>query len=637
MTTIAEVRQQYPQYMDMSDEQLAKALHGKFYSDIPYDDFAGRIGLKTVEKAPEKPSASVGGVAAEAGKGFLRGASNTAQLIPEGMLSVLGPYIKQQVMEGLKSVAAPSRSLVVANPQNTAEQMASTGGEIAGGVTAGGFAGGTVGQVAKNVFLPAAGGAVGEQLAGETGKIIGSVAPGAIEAMVPLAAKTLKSIVVGTGDRATAAAQRLETLDRAGVSATLEDVAPNRAFLEKTMAKAPGAQILQNRAIDRQAEEMKASIEKLIPEASATPSSAGQAVKEGLSQWKEEFFSTWRKLDEKTRSLLGNGPVAAESTKETLVKLSQKIDDPVLNDIFQNPQIAAMRKTIVEDKGGIVDLNTLIQLRREIGQQAANSFSQMKSNMAAGELKALYGSLSKDIERAAETTNPAALEALKKQNAYYAAGSQRISTYYGKLAKQADPDRVFSMLEGQARTGATGIQTVMKALPQDSRDEVISAVLQKMGKAKASVQDASGSIFSPETLLTNWNKYSPEAKRALFAGSSNPELMTSMDRLASASQILRESNKVLGNPSGTGAVLTNYGTLGALIFKPVATMSIIGSSAAGVYLMTNPQFLRWAVSATKIDPGQMAAHVAKLGVIANASKDDQFKDAVRKYADALEK
>lgn len=46
MPTIAEVRTQYPQYSDMSDTELAGALHDKFYNDIPPDVFAEKIGLK---------------------------------------------------------------------------------------------------------------------------------------------------------------------------------------------------------------------------------------------------------------------------------------------------------------------------------------------------------------------------------------------------------------------------------------------------------------------------------------------------------------------------------------------------------------------------------------------------------------
>lgn len=46
MPTIADVRQQYPQYNDMSDADLAGALHTKFYSDMPKEEFSAKIGLK---------------------------------------------------------------------------------------------------------------------------------------------------------------------------------------------------------------------------------------------------------------------------------------------------------------------------------------------------------------------------------------------------------------------------------------------------------------------------------------------------------------------------------------------------------------------------------------------------------------
>jgi len=46
MPTLAEVRQRYPQYADMPDDQLAGALHQKFYSDMPFEDFSKRIGYK---------------------------------------------------------------------------------------------------------------------------------------------------------------------------------------------------------------------------------------------------------------------------------------------------------------------------------------------------------------------------------------------------------------------------------------------------------------------------------------------------------------------------------------------------------------------------------------------------------------
>lgn len=53
MASLQEIRQQYPQYSDMSDQQLADALHKKFYSDMPKGQFYSRIGL-TIEDRAER-------------------------------------------------------------------------------------------------------------------------------------------------------------------------------------------------------------------------------------------------------------------------------------------------------------------------------------------------------------------------------------------------------------------------------------------------------------------------------------------------------------------------------------------------------------------------------------------------------
>lgn len=59
MPTIAEVRKQYPQYSDLSDGQLADALHSKFYSDMPRDQFNAKIGLGSVKGAVPAPQPSL--------------------------------------------------------------------------------------------------------------------------------------------------------------------------------------------------------------------------------------------------------------------------------------------------------------------------------------------------------------------------------------------------------------------------------------------------------------------------------------------------------------------------------------------------------------------------------------------------
>lgn len=53
MPTISDIRQQYPQYSDMSDSALADAMYRKYYSDLPRADFDAKVGLSNQQ--PEAP------------------------------------------------------------------------------------------------------------------------------------------------------------------------------------------------------------------------------------------------------------------------------------------------------------------------------------------------------------------------------------------------------------------------------------------------------------------------------------------------------------------------------------------------------------------------------------------------------
>ena len=64
MATLAEIREQYPQYSDLSDAALADALYGKFYSDISRKEFDAKLGLKTGPR-----QTPIGGIAGALGMG----------------------------------------------------------------------------------------------------------------------------------------------------------------------------------------------------------------------------------------------------------------------------------------------------------------------------------------------------------------------------------------------------------------------------------------------------------------------------------------------------------------------------------------------------------------------------------------
>lgn len=80
MPTIAEIRQQYPQYEDMSDADLARSLRDKFYPDMSPNDFNAKIGFE-----PSK----VEDVAKSGASAFARG---TADLI--GLPGTIGDALR---------------------------------------------------------------------------------------------------------------------------------------------------------------------------------------------------------------------------------------------------------------------------------------------------------------------------------------------------------------------------------------------------------------------------------------------------------------------------------------------------------------------------------------------------------------
>ena len=50
MATLAELRKQYPQYNDLSDQDFADGFYQKFYSDMPKDDFYSALGMQGVQR-----------------------------------------------------------------------------------------------------------------------------------------------------------------------------------------------------------------------------------------------------------------------------------------------------------------------------------------------------------------------------------------------------------------------------------------------------------------------------------------------------------------------------------------------------------------------------------------------------------
>lgn len=615
---IKEVRQKYPQYEDLSDVQLADALHGKFYADMPKADFYKRIGLSTDPVAQPEES-GLAGIAAEGGKGLLRGASNLGMMIGEGIAGLVpgvGPYLK----EGVKKLAEPSRRLVAADPKNDAEKFAGTTGELAGAAIAGGGAS-TVGRAVTQVALPAVSGAIGEQLDGERGKFIGAVA-------VPLVA----GAGLGAAKNAITkkVSQNLETFRQAGATPTVGQ-ATEISFirgLENLISKFPGGVGVMRKFSESQQAGFGAKARTGV-----SAEDAGRAIEKGVGGFLERTKAAWSKLDDE---LAAKVPAASRFAPSNTVQALDDLTKPIAgaektSASLVNQKLADIQKNLADDlqaNNGVVPFEALRALRSKVGSMLDDA---LVSGIPGGELKKVYGSLSKDMEQAATTAGAGA--AFARQNNYYRSRMDRLEGVLERVVgKNKLPEDVFKSFNPTDPDQANKVRAVLRSLSPTERMVVSEAVLNRMGRATPGKQSDIGEVFSSETFLTNWNKISEGAKAQLFP---NHSMRANINAIAKASNNIREGSRAFANPSGTAGAAAPYG-LGAMAatgnIGPAAAM--IGSAYVGAKMLTNPKVVEWLARSGSVRAENMAPHLARLGSIYKDA-DDGLREELGKFISSI--
>lgn len=99
---IQEIRAKYPQYDNLSDEQLAQGLHKKYYPDMDYADFSQRIGLAQSNNTAED---ILGGVTS-----FDTGYSAGFGRKLGGLINAIGSYPVDRAAEALGVENTPTFS-----------------------------------------------------------------------------------------------------------------------------------------------------------------------------------------------------------------------------------------------------------------------------------------------------------------------------------------------------------------------------------------------------------------------------------------------------------------------------------------------------------------------------------------------
>lgn len=535
----------------------------------------------------------------------------------------------------------------------------------------------------------AVGQAVGEATDNPAMGIAASFGP---QAATQGAAMGVRGLARGGSEGRAEMQDRLAHLDAAGVTTPSVGMATGKnrnQMIEAWLASVPGSSGVMARNAAAVNDQMGAKVNQLARKTgSADPVTAGVALKEGIEGYREKQQQIYDAMTKKLESVIPSNvnfpaaeTIAAGQTVTaplpgapniTGVRDSQRgfvnrMTDAVSTDAAPKPPTAAPsiifgangKPIIVQAPGspGGLPFETLQGMKTTIGDNAFPKANQLLADQSSGAAKFMYGGAKRDIENAAQITDqvrqsmgqpPVAAATLDRRDKFYSRAQKVLENVlepiYNKNADGFNPESAFKTAESFAKNSGTTTQQLMLSMPPKVRQEVASAVVDKLGRALPGHQDDVGSRFSPQTFLSNWNKLPDDSKMALFTGhKGGAALKDSLDSVAKSASMLKDKNAVFPNPSGTASrnALIGYGglvgggvahmaatgnpwALGAAIASPTAAF-------AGAKLMTNPTFVRWLAKSTSVPDSRITQHLTRLAVDSSVEKDPEAREAMQQF------
>lgn len=403
--------------------------------------------------------------------------------------------------------------------------------------------------------------------------------------------------------------------------------------MESLLSGGPTSAGAMVRFAEGQADAMGAGMGRRADQLSRRSSAenAGRAIQSGAEAFVGNTKATKRALYWQADQFIpANTPVGLPNTWQTIVDLTTPLPGAAATtNAMVNSRIANLRQTLEQDlaaHGGQITYDALKRIRTNIGE-AISDYS-LSPDTPTREYKALYAALSRDMEEAARAQGPAAVEAAKRANNYTRAVADRLELVDRAVQKAGGPEKVFHAAMSGTQDGATTLRAVMQSLPAEGQKAVTAAVIKRMGLATPGNQGAAGETFSAGTFLTNWNRISPEARRALF-DRYGPAFSENMDKIARVAERIKTGSKVYANPSGTSHKAAAYtywtglaGSLAATPFTgPIPLIIMVSgglTSRALASFFTNPKAVAW-LSRNASKPAGSA--MAELSLLAQGDEE----------------
>ncbi len=597
----AEVREKYPQYNDLPYSKLLEGLHAKHYSDMPYDEFAAKMGVSP--QAPQQPQApapsfydqlrellmGAKSVAGEFAAGANRAVTGTLDFIGPDTINAglrlagvdaqvptltgaLEPYgIQGGFMQpGLArdAVAAAGEVLpgAVAVGQGLRMAAARLPAAFAGESTGAGvlreMARTTAAQDAIAGSLSGAGGAVGESMDGERGRLVGSV-------LAPLAAAPFLGIQSAASrvQRGSVPAAEAELIDQgraAGIPMLTSDVMPPTTFpgriAQQTAEKIPVAgtapvrqaqQQMRIEAVDRVANRYgEYSYDAIVASLRAQRDRIKNAAGNILQR-------TGARLDAQGNVNLANTVPAINTARQELLKPGVIPSANAADDLDQ----------LIGALGTPQTFTTLKENRtafREIVDSTDNADRSQLTSRAKSLLQDVYAGMTRDMETFAQANlNPRDFAQWQRANSVYA-DQARVMTRSklknvldkGDVTPEAVKNMLFSQNPSEQRLLYSSLTNEGRA---NARSAIVSKIINDLNRRASGV--------TPNSFASELRKYNSQVG-AFFRGNERRQLeglgrvLDATRRAQDASVTTPTGQQLIGGLSITGLYLDPVATLG---------------------------------------------------------------------------
>lgn len=374
-----------------------------------------------------------------------------------------------------------------------------------------------------------------------------------------------------------------------GITPSLGMTGKTGGMAAAALEKVPFAAEMVAKDAARAVGEVEGAFRKVIS-GGLSPSSAGELLQKGLKGFVSKFQERSNKLYDEVAAQIPPGTrVDVSNMKGAVTEAKQYFAG--------NPELASKLGlsrwdgVLAEAEKNGISWQAVRQLRSQIGEAIGSNRGAL-ADEDVGRLKQLYGALTSDMEAAAKAAGPKAYQAWSRANGFYKSGAKRIERSLDGTISAKNPERAFEAFDAltQADRSTADIarmRQIKSSLSRDDWSQISESIADRLGKAKSGAQNAEGTVFSPATFLTEWNKMSPDAKRILF----DEPVRVELEKIAKVSERVKAAGAER-NMSNTGTIVWAAAVLKAFSVAPVSTTAGLGATMIGSKAMTSPVFLR---------------------------------------------